>query len=160
MTSLTISPRRPRISACRIVATNPRVLPSTLRTSAVRKSFSLTNLNATFLIVSSLLVEDAVDHHRREVDVRLVLRDRLELQLDGTVLHADPPKHSFDERDQEVEAGPLDAVVLAEDGGDGHVASADGLDRGEDADDHNCGDDHPEDLKCVHDLTLRPPNAM
>ncbi len=35
------------------MATKPRVLPSTLRTSAVRKSFSLTNLKAMFLIVSS-----------------------------------------------------------------------------------------------------------
>ena len=89
--------------------------------------------------------DDAVDHHRCEVDVCLVLGDGLELQLHGAVLDTDPAENLLRKRDEEVQAGAPNRVELAEDRGHGDGALGDRLDRRQDQEDHDDDDHDPRD---------------
>ena len=88
----------PRMSACFVVATNWRIEPSIVRWSASWNSCGVAKLKIAFLIGLFVGPGNGVQHHRRELDVRLVLRDRLELELQRAVLQREPledalPRH-------------------------------------------------------------------
>jgi hypothetical protein len=70
------------MSACFVVATNWRIDPSIVRWSASWNSWGVAKLKIAFFLAA----RHRVEHHRREADVRLILRDGLELELQRAVL--------------------------------------------------------------------------
>ena len=69
------------------------------------------------------LVDDGVEQHRLEIDVRLVGGDHLELQFDREVLGRDAAVHDLDEGDLEIEPRRQDAPVFTEDGDDADIVA-------------------------------------
>jgi len=82
--------------ACFLVATKARMLPSIVRVRACIRSRSLMNLKApAYGLFIGIL--HGIEQHALKIDIGLIHRHRLELELDGTVLDRDLLIYLFQE---------------------------------------------------------------